>query len=150
MRKAGANEELVSPLCKGDQSGVSEPKQLGMLSYALKLTREPASVGEGDVQTLREQGWSDSAILDIAQVTAYFNFVNRMADGLGVTLIVPTLYRNTNMARDIIDKLKTYFPRQLARNILGFNVKIDEAQSHGRTIWEYAPSLKTTMTIFAP
>ena len=61
-------------------------------------------------------------------------------DGLGVTLIVPTLYRNTNMARDIIDKLKTYFPRQLARNILGFNVKIDEAQSHGRTIWEYAPS----------
>ena len=61
-------------------------------------------------------------------------------DGLGVTLIVPTLYRNTNMARDIIDKLQTYFPRQVARSILGFNVKIDEAQSHGRTIWEYAPS----------
>lgn len=59
---------------------------------------------------------------------------------LGVTLIVPTLYRNTNMARDILDKLDTYFPRQLARNLLGYNVKIDEAQSHGRTIWEYAPS----------
>lgn len=57
-----------------------------MLDYALKLTREPASMTEADVQGLRDQSWSDSAILDMAQVTAYFNFVNRMADGLGVTL----------------------------------------------------------------
>jgi uncharacterized peroxidase-related enzyme len=85
LRGAGADEGLVSLLSEGDRSGVTAP-QLGMLDYADTLTREPASVTESDVQTLREHGWSDSAILDIAQVTAYFNFVNRMADGLGVTL----------------------------------------------------------------
>jgi len=61
-------------------------------------------------------------------------------DKLGVTMIVPTLYRNTNLAKEILDKLETYFPRQISRTVLGFNVKIDEAQSHGKTIWEYAPS----------
>lgn len=89
-RTAGADEGLVSPLCEGDRSGVSDPRQLGMLDYALKLTREPASMQESDVQAVRDLGWSDTAILDMAQVTAYFNFVNRIADGLGVTLEDPS------------------------------------------------------------
>lgn len=37
-----------------------------------------------DVEALREAGWSDRAVLDAAQVIAYFNYVNRLADGLGV------------------------------------------------------------------
>ncbi|NIU62506.1 MAG: peroxidase, partial [Pseudomonas stutzeri] len=57
-----------------------------MLDYAAKLTRAPASVSEADVQALREAGFDDRAILDIAQITAYFAFVTRLADGLGVTL----------------------------------------------------------------
>jgi len=57
-----------------------------MLNYAAKLTRTPAAVGQGDVDALREVGFSDAAILDICQVTAYFAFVNRIADGLGVEL----------------------------------------------------------------
>ncbi len=39
-----------------------------------------------DVEKLHQTGFSDSAILDIAQITGYFNFVNRLADGLGVEL----------------------------------------------------------------
>ena len=41
---------------------------------------------KADVARLREAGWSDSAILDLTLVVGYFAFVNRIADGLGVTL----------------------------------------------------------------
>jgi uncharacterized peroxidase-related enzyme len=57
-----------------------------MLDYAVKLTREPWAMREADVQGLREAGFDDAAILDIAQVTAYYAYVNRLADGLGVEL----------------------------------------------------------------
>jgi chromosome partitioning protein len=55
-----------------------------------------------------------------------------------VTLVVPTLYRRTQLAGEILEKLRARFPDRLAAP-LGFSVKIDEAQSHGRTIFEYAP-----------
>jgi uncharacterized peroxidase-related enzyme len=57
-----------------------------MLNYAVKLTREPQAMLAADVEMLRSAGFDDTAILDIAQVTAYFAFVNRLADGLGVEL----------------------------------------------------------------
>lgn len=55
-----------------------------MLEHAAKLTRHPATVTRRDLDLLREQGFSDQDILDITLVTAYFNFVNRIALGLGV------------------------------------------------------------------
>jgi uncharacterized protein YciW len=57
-----------------------------MLDYAVKLTLSPADIGEEDVERLRQEGFDDSGILDICQVTAYYNYVNRLADGLGVEL----------------------------------------------------------------
>ncbi len=57
-----------------------------MLDYAVKLTLAPWQVDEGDVQRLRDVGFGDAAILDICQVTCYYNYVNRLADGLGVEL----------------------------------------------------------------
>jgi alkylhydroperoxidase family enzyme len=57
-----------------------------MLEYAVKLTLEPWNMVEGDVIALREAGFGDAAILDINQVTGYYAFVNRLADGLGVEL----------------------------------------------------------------
>jgi len=59
---------------------------------------------------------------------------------LRVSMVVPTLYRHTALADEILGKLKAYFPGELAATALGYNVKLDEAQSHGKTIWEYAPS----------
>jgi chromosome partitioning protein len=61
---------------------------------------------------------------------------------LRVTKVVPTLYRKTALADAILERLKTYFPDALAATPLGINVKIDEAQSHGQTIWEYSPRSK--------
>lgn len=57
-----------------------------MLTYAVKLTREPWAMVEQDVIALRNTGFDDRAILDINQVTGYYAFVNRLADGLGVQL----------------------------------------------------------------
>jgi len=57
-----------------------------MLEYVEKLTLRPWDMVEGDVARLREAGFSDAAILDINQVTGYYAFVNRLADGLGVEL----------------------------------------------------------------
>jgi uncharacterized peroxidase-related enzyme len=55
-----------------------------MLEYAVKLTKNPASVSESDIHHLRSVGFSDEEILQINLITSYFNFVNRVAEGLGV------------------------------------------------------------------
>ena len=57
-----------------------------MLDYAVKLTRDPGGMTAGDVGALRATGFGDRAILDICQIVAYYNYVNRLADGLGVEL----------------------------------------------------------------
>lgn len=63
------------------------PSQLRtLLEYAGKLTRTPAAVTRADVDVLRAAGYTDEAVLHAAEVTAYFAFVNRLADGLGVVL----------------------------------------------------------------
>lgn len=57
-----------------------------MLDYAVRLTLDPTAVGQADVDRLREAGFSDRAVLDVCQITAYYAYVNRLADGLGVDL----------------------------------------------------------------
>ena len=57
-----------------------------MLGYAVKLSLEPWNMEEADVQELRDAGFSNAGILDIAHVTGYYAYVNRLADGLGVEL----------------------------------------------------------------
>lgn len=57
-----------------------------MLDYALTLTQAPHTVTAETVAALRSVGFDDRAIHDICAVTAYYAFVNRIADGLGVEL----------------------------------------------------------------
>jgi len=80
------DERLVSQLKDDYIRAALPPVDRAILDYAVKLTRTPAQVAQADVQALREAGLSDRAILDVAQIAAYFNFVNRLADGLGVRL----------------------------------------------------------------
>jgi chromosome partitioning protein len=56
-----------------------------------------------------------------------------------VTMVVPALYRRSQLADEILAKLRERFPREISRTPLGWAVKVDEAQSHGKTIFEYAP-----------
>ena len=55
-----------------------------MLRYAVKLTQTPADMSANDVVVLREAGFTDRDVLDIVEVTAYYAYANRIADGLGI------------------------------------------------------------------
>lgn len=55
-----------------------------MLDYAAKVTREPWKVTPDDLDRLRRAGFDDRAILQINLIASWFNYINRVADGLGV------------------------------------------------------------------
>lgn len=57
-----------------------------MCAWAEKLTHDPHQSGAADVATLKAAGFSPGAISDAAQVIGYFNYINRVAEGLGVDL----------------------------------------------------------------
>lgn len=57
-----------------------------MLHYTVKLTKHPEQIDATDLAALRDVGFSDRDILDICEVTAYYAYVNRIANGLGVQL----------------------------------------------------------------
>ncbi len=60
--------------------------ELAMLEYAAKLTREPGHMEPSDVARMRSLGADDGQILEVNQVCGYFNYVNRLLNGLGVSL----------------------------------------------------------------
>jgi uncharacterized protein YciW len=59
---------------------------MAMLAYVEKLTLRPQDMTESDVGSLRDVGFTDRDVLDICEVTAYYAYVNRISDGLGVKL----------------------------------------------------------------
>lgn len=63
-------------------------------------------------------------------------------DDLRIAMVVPTLYRKTALADEVIRKLGEHFPEQLSETVLSTSVHLDEAQGHGETIWTYAPGSK--------
>jgi len=59
-------------------------RTVAMLDYAVKITRTPIDCSEADINQLRALGFSDEAIFDIAEITAMFNFTNRLASAIGM------------------------------------------------------------------
>jgi uncharacterized protein YciW len=57
-----------------------------MLEFAEFLNTDPANIREENVQALREAGWADGDIIDIVHITALYNYMVRIADGLGIEL----------------------------------------------------------------
>ena len=55
-----------------------------MLDYVAQLTRDATRISEGDHQRLRSVGFNDQAILQITLIASWFNYINRVADALGV------------------------------------------------------------------
>lgn len=62
------------------------PADRALLAFAVKLTAAPATMSQDDVAALRAVGFDDRAVSDAVQVVSYFNYINRVADGLGVDL----------------------------------------------------------------
>jgi uncharacterized peroxidase-related enzyme len=86
LRRLINDDQLLAQLKEDYTRAALSPADRALLDYAARLTRTPAAVSLDDVQALRRAGFDDRAILDIAQITAYFAFVNRTAEGLGITL----------------------------------------------------------------
>lgn len=76
-----------------------------MLEYAIKLTRTPHAVTRADVDRLRAAGFDDTGVLDVCQIVCYYNYVNRLADGLGVELEDSWEDRDLTMTRAEFDRL---------------------------------------------
>ena len=68
---------------------------------------------------------------------------------LQITMVVPTFYRRTKLADEILERLKQRFPKEIAHSVVGYHVRIDEAQSHGLSIFEYAPRDRGARTLAA-
>ena len=60
-----------------------DPPTKGLLDFAVKLTLNPRQMRAVDVEALREVGFADEDILDAVQLIGYFNYINRVLDGLG-------------------------------------------------------------------
>ncbi len=86
LRKLTGDEGFVEQLKKEWRGAELDDADRAMLVYVEKLTIRPWDMIAEDVIALREAGFSDAAILDINQVSGYYAFVNRLADGLGVEL----------------------------------------------------------------
>lgn len=82
----GVAEELKEQLITDYRTADIDQIDRFVLSYAEKITREPASIDRDYIEGLRSAGFDDRMLHDVVQVAAYFNYVNRLADGLGVEL----------------------------------------------------------------
>ena len=73
------DQTLADQLVANYRTADVSDKRMAMLDVAVKLTERPTEVDEDDIALLREAGYSEEAIWDIASVTAFFNLSNRMA-----------------------------------------------------------------------
>lgn len=76
---------IEAALHSGDLQTVFSGPELALLNYTRKLTCDPQKMEEADVQKLRQAGLDDGEILEANQIVAYFNYVNRLLNGLGVS-----------------------------------------------------------------
>lgn len=58
---------------------------------------------------------------------------------LRIAMVVPVFHRRTRLAQEVLESLHRRFPKEIAQTVVGYHVKIDEAQSRGLSIFEYAP-----------
>jgi uncharacterized peroxidase-related enzyme len=84
LAQMGLDEEQVGRICSDYQTANLEPKDLGLLQFADKMTRDPATMTDADVDHLKELEWTDEAILEATCIAAFFNFLNRVVNALGV------------------------------------------------------------------
>jgi AhpD family alkylhydroperoxidase len=84
LRAASNNKELASQLKVDFRKANLPQRDFRMLEFVEKLTLSPWLIVETDIKRLREAGFSDAEILHIVMGSAHFNYLNRMADGIGI------------------------------------------------------------------
>src|SRR2546430_12587432 len=84
LRRVTLDKELVEALEKDYTTAPITTQDRAMLDYAVKLTRDATKIWKDDMERLREAGFDDRGILQITLIAAWFNYINRVADALGV------------------------------------------------------------------
>jgi uncharacterized peroxidase-related enzyme len=80
------NEALAAAVLERALDAPLEPADMALVRYATDLTQTSHGDANARVAALRAAGFGDAAILHATEITGYFNFINRMASGLGVEL----------------------------------------------------------------
>ncbi len=106
--------------------------EYAMLEWAEKLTLSPAMMTDEDIQKLREVGWTDRDVLDIASVSAYFNFRLRMVDGLGLDVADENAVRSAE-ARERAAATAKEQGVTLPNDIWGVGEQAKKAKTKART-----------------
>lgn len=78
------NQELIEALKRDYTSAPITDQERVMLDYVVKLTQDATQVRKGDHERLRAAGFDDKSILQITLIASWFNYINRVADALGV------------------------------------------------------------------
>lgn len=84
LRSVVDSDEQVTAIQQDYRTAGLSPAEVAMLDYAVKLTESPAAMSAQDIERLRRHGYADEQIVDAVHCIAYFNFINRVLDGLGV------------------------------------------------------------------
>ena len=84
LRSETDNQKLVDEIAKDWTTSSISLVQMAMCEFAKKLTENPSKVNKKDIELLRSYSLSDKDISQIVQIIAYFNYINRVADGLGL------------------------------------------------------------------
>ena len=84
LRLRTKDAALVDRLAVNYRQVELDPRDRAMLDFAVKLTKTPDQCGQGDLQRLREVGYTDEDILHIVEVTAIFNYNVRLATATGL------------------------------------------------------------------
>jgi uncharacterized peroxidase-related enzyme len=79
-----ADPELPRAIRRDWRTAPLSTRERAICAYAEKLTLDPAALGPGDVESLRREGLTDQGVLQVVLIAAFFNYVNRVADALGV------------------------------------------------------------------
>ncbi|MDA2928521.1 peroxidase-related enzyme [Acidobacteria bacterium AH-259-O06] len=78
------DEALLEAVKSNYRKAPISTAERAILDFAVKLTNRPNQMARTDLQPLTEQGFDDTAILEIVQIVGFFNYINRVADALGV------------------------------------------------------------------
>ncbi|MGA9981600.1 MAG: hypothetical protein WBQ08_23490 [Candidatus Sulfotelmatobacter sp.] len=78
------DKTLVEALAKDYTTAPITPQERVMVDYVVKLTKDATKVWKDDIEGLRAAGFDDRGILQITLIASWFNYINRVADALGV------------------------------------------------------------------
>ncbi len=84
LRSVVESDEQRQAVQEDYQSAGLTQREVALLNFAVKLTKHPSGLHQEDLDALRAYGFTDEQLVDAVHCIGYFNFINRVLDGLGV------------------------------------------------------------------